>query len=152
MPEIILLYPRVSHPDTDGLLHGEGRNTQNWKNWFGRKGKDFICQERNCDGTKRDGKIHQNSCYYSSPKFSCMCHLLKNCLKDTSKTPNLTKKKSVLKTFSSIQFNLHNTVVLTYLIHRAARSSSHNPQLLQTVCQTNAALSTVQKPFQYHIY
>lgn len=25
MPEVILLYPWVSHPNTDHLLHGEGR-------------------------------------------------------------------------------------------------------------------------------
>lgn len=46
MPEVILSYPRVPHPDTDDLLHEEGRRkTLNRLLCVKEKGK-FLLTER----------------------------------------------------------------------------------------------------------
>lgn len=43
MPEVILLYPRVPHPHTDNLLHGEDRTDTETLNCYKKTGS-FYCQ------------------------------------------------------------------------------------------------------------
>lgn len=42
VPKVILLYPRVSNPDTDDLLHGEGRRDAELNELHVTKRKVFM--------------------------------------------------------------------------------------------------------------
>lgn len=65
MPEVILSYPWVPHPDTNHLLHGEGRrDTDTTECTVAKKGK-YLLSDRGSAVTNtarvRIGKSHQIS-------------------------------------------------------------------------------------------
>lgn len=122
MPKVILSYPRVPHPDTNDLLHGEGRRDWNTElNVLGYKKEEvFICRLRKCNDKHYKNqvrKIPPNILYCSGQKSSFKC-LSGTC--DCLKLNFLTYQRFYI-TFRAQAYLIHSFVIFV----------SHSPDFLQ---------------------